>query len=388
MHGLPLDVALDKALSDAGMAPSSHNCQPWAVSLSKTTDKLNLCIDSTEKIYIIFSLDLLQAIHSLDSHRLEMNISCGMHTFIFTTSMLGSGWKLDPVQMNSDIDCGLSHLIQTLPESLSPIMAYVVRPGTFESMRPELCQRMLSWSQKRRTNRSPYLDQGPATDQLKSIVSESQNAFTKISKRQAGTLVTFSDSTQKSLQISQFIRKYGAKDFSHKKAWAETYRYIQFHHHKTPIRRGFPITQLLGPMSWAQRSVLKIGLSPTVMSQFPFFKISTLLAKGLADLSRTTKHFIFISTDESEISNHQQEFLIGQEIMSLWLSLTGHKLTLHPISFLIQHPDLRKKFEAEHQIKGRLIFFARLGYPTLEFDSAPKIISGIESGSSHLDQLH
>ncbi len=55
-----------------------------------------------------------------------------------------------------------------------------------------------------------------------------------------------------------------------------------------------------------------------------------------------------------------------------WLDATAAGLVLHPVSIVIQHPDLRLALQRRFGMVGRVFFVARLGRPAAAFPASPR----------------
>jgi hypothetical protein len=45
---------------------------------------------------------------------------------------------------------------------------------------------------------------------------------------------------------------------------------------------------------------------------------------------------------------------------------------VHPVSVILQHPSIRRRFEQALGLKGPVFFFCRVGFPSTSFPPAPK----------------
>ena len=132
---------------------------------------------------------------------------------------------------------------------------------------------------------------------------------------------------------------------------------------------GFAITQLLGPTPAVVRQLLRLGLSPTAMRMLRYVGIPTAMARALGALVGAAPLLVRVSVDRPSPGT---ELVAGGVAMDVWMRATAAGLALHPVSAILQHDDLRERFQRTLGLAGRAVFFARVGYPTATFPSTPR----------------
>ena len=363
------DVFLDAlrgALSIAALAPSSHNSQPWSLAYLATRSAREAIRDvlAEEPPYLLaIACDGERIIQALPDHAVEMLASCGMFLELLARALFQRGFDLEIIWC-----CEGELHVPGLPSAWRPLALLAATPRRCsEPMRDEDVEELAA---ARVTNRGPYAGEA--------VGDEARHRF-----ETARPLVRVPDVSPMRVSVvhesaaiermGAFVSRHAAADFAHRQAWAETYRYIRF----TPeasaeAEDGFSIEQLFGPLSSATKAVLRAALSPEAMRVLALTPVPRLLAKGLGDLIK--KHtpamgvFSIITREPSP-----RDFLAGGvQVMASWLEATRDKLALHPVSVILQHPDLRALFSTEHGLSGRVFFLTRIGRATTTFSRTPR----------------
>lgn len=131
----PLESAMEAAVEAARWAPSVHNTQPWAFSVSG--EEICLKADTDRKLRVE------------DASGRELSISCGAALFTLRTAMRCHGYE--PV-------------VRVLPDPDRPSLLATLRPGA--ETNPDETVRLLGEQiERRRTHRAGFADV-PVPDQL------------------------------------------------------------------------------------------------------------------------------------------------------------------------------------------------------------------------------
>lgn len=344
--------AFRDAVDVARLAPSSHNCQPWALASLESGDAARTVAGwlgqprHDDERWLLLGIDPEHALSALPSLATEMQLSCGMFLQLLVAALGEQGVAARVVP------CEGRPPIAGYPDAWMPVAAVAIVPGVPQNA---------AWSTRlaadRRTNRAPYQDH---------IVSHATTDSL------AGATALFGDRGDVSIQlitdrdavraVGKFVGRHASIDFADLETWAETFQYIRF---GTEVAAdGFPITQLFGPLPVAIRQVLRLALSPRAMRVLRHVGAPHLMARGLGKLVGRAPLLVCVSvTSTSPLA----ALTAGGVAMDLWMRATAAGLALHPVSALLQHHELRERFQRLVVPRGRAVFFARVGLPTTTF---------------------
>lgn len=358
------------ALHIASRAPSSHNSQPWGLAHACTSKSLEALAEflghqiETEKHYVILALDRERELRSLPAHRIEMMLSCGMYLESLLADLHGRQYRGVPIWYNEQ-----EHLSLPLPDWPSawhPLAIAAIGPRSPQSQVAPAD----GWMQ-RITNRGPYQD-GPIPSEVMARVQTMESHLASNGDGAEQTHLHIVQDRQMIEDVAAFIVRHASADFSCREAWAETYHFFHVQAHR--IRNavdGLPLPQLFGPLSWPRRIFYGLVLWPPSMSILKHFGFAAYLARELGDLFAPAPALALFTLD-SETPSLSDQLHAGALIMGFWRRAAAEGLALHPLSVMLQHPDIRQEFQALLHVPGRICFFARLGYPTVEFPLAPR----------------
>lgn len=369
------DDALRAAVDIARLAPSSHNSQPWGLAVVRSpAARRRICdvferpdsgrLESTPDDHLlVLALDQQRELTALHDHRVEMYLSCGAYLHLLLEALRIAGWSAPRVAWN---EAGRSDwlLPAALPEGWLPLAAVRLSPAP-----PEERERLVELAhvaEHRVTNRAPYREEAPA-DALLEPPAPPRAAD---DWRRSGVEVRRITERAEIEAIGAFVAANAGIDFAHRAAWRETHSFIRW----SPgdhVEDGFPIEQLFGPMSWARKLMYRAALAPSTLALLARVGYPGYIAKQLGALVGDAPALVAFSlpSEQPAISA-----LVGggAAVMEFWLRATAAGAALHPISVILQHPDLRARFQRDHGLSGRVFFFARLGYPASEFPPAPR----------------
>lgn len=351
-----------EALTVAATAPSSHNCQPWglgrvvsssAASVLARVVELPISLSASP---LVLALDRDRTIGTLEAHRLEMTMSCGMYIEAFAR-----GWGgLELLWVNEE---GLETLsVPGWPPHWRPLAILRSRAPASSRSEPTEARRV--------TNRGPYLERGVSAESLARLRSGTTEV-TRTGPAVPVELVTIDDRATIE-RAAAFIGRHAHLDFTHPRAWAETYRYFRVGSRDArEAEDGLPLTQLFGPLSSAARVFYGLVLAPTSMRVLRYFGFAHYLARRLQGLFAAAPTLVAVTVGEAEPGLATQ-LRVGAFTLSVWERASREGLAIHPLSVVLQHPDLRRQLQELLRVDGRICFFGRLGYPAVEFPPAPK----------------
>ena len=152
--------ALRDAVAVARLAPSSHNCQPWAVASFESPEAVRTLAawlgvrPRSDERWLVLALDAERALEALPSLETEMRLSCGMFLQLLTARLAEDGLATRVIPCEGRT--GLPPLAD-YPGAWTPLAAIAVSPGA-----PQLPEWLSVLASHRRTNRAPY-EQRPVT---------------------------------------------------------------------------------------------------------------------------------------------------------------------------------------------------------------------------------
>lgn len=374
MEPIELEKDLMDAVEYAAYSPSSHNSQPWELAWAKTPAAClqvqkflqgQSSITGNPVSYLILALNRDRHLRALSAHRLEMILSCGIYLESLLIALAARNWSGEVCWYNTGEICDFG-----LPNSWEALAVVALMPGLHSVARNRRAIESLPLFQARITNRAPYLSSGISGQTLRELT---QCECFLDSQIQRETQITLIQSREDIRKVGDFVARHAAIDFSHAAAWQETYRFIHFGPHA--IRRaqfGMPVTQLFGPMPPWKQYVYKLLFSPAVMQLLAHTGYLEILGNEFGKLVSSSPVLGYINFRHDEVPMPMQ-LAGGALIFQMWLQATRLGLALHPVSVILQHPDLRMAFQEENRLPhGRGFFFFRMGLPTAVFPPAPK----------------
>lgn len=369
------DDALREAVDIARLAPSSHNSQPWGLAVVRSPEAMSQVCGVFDRPasgrpesrpgsrHLVLALDRERELTALHDHRVEMYLSCGAYLHLLLEALRIAGWGASRVAWNEDSRCDWL-LPAALPGEWLPLAAVQLSPAP-----PEEHGRLVELARvagQRITNRAPYRKEAPAATVLESP-APLPPADAALRPAVEVRLIT----ERKAIEsIGSFVAASAAIDFAHPTAWRETHRFIRW----SPgdhLEDGFPVEQLFGPMSRARKLLYRAALAPPTLFLLARLGYAAYLAKQLGELVGNTPALVAFSLP-SERPAISAVVGGGAAVMEFWLRATAAGAALHPISVILQHPDIRARFQRDHGLSGRVFFFARLGYPASAFPPAPR----------------
>ena len=353
--------ALRDAVSVARLAPSSHNCQPWAVASFESPEAVRTLGEwlgvrpRPDERWLVVALDAERALEALPSLGTEMRLSCGMFLQLLAARFAEDGLAARVIPCEGRT--GLPPLAD-YPGAWTPLAAVAVSPGA-----PRLPEWLSVLAAHRRTNRAPY-EQRPVTSDARRDLAGAGALFDDDAGR-AAVSVMLIDEPGMIRTVGELVGQHAGVDFTDAKAWAETYRYIRFSERAAAANAdGFALTQLFGPLPPLVPQLLRMALSPAAMRVLRVFGAPAVMARGLGSLVGAAPLLACVSVASE---SPWTELVAGGVALDLWMRATACGLALHPVSAILQHDDIRERFERLVAPKGRAVFFARVGYPTATF---------------------
>ena len=377
MSSINLEQDFLAALETAGLAPSSHNTQPWEVALVKSdshSERIEQFLtqqDPTIKLqkpaaYMMLALNHTRHLWSLPAHRLEMVMSCGMFLESLFTILAGHKWRGEICWH------GQGHR-----QALEP---YLDLPSTWEPLAvislyhnddaPALNIPGTRSFSDRITNRGPYLDRKVPSEIIEDLLASNSLMFPEIRKQ---TQITLIQDLEMIKSMASFLGRHAELEFSNKAVWQETYKWIHFGIQECRRNQtGLPIMQLFGKLPPGVRYLLKLLLAP------PSIQILSKLG-ALSGIGNQMEKAIVGSPAlgylnfKSEQVSQPLQLAGGALILDLWRRATEAGLVFHPLSIILQYPDLESTFRQKYNLPaGKGFFFFRMGYPKTTFAPVPK----------------
>ncbi|MEO8548663.1 MAG: hypothetical protein ABI678_01770 [Kofleriaceae bacterium] len=344
-------AALGEAIAVARLAPSSHNCQPWAVASFESSDALHaitawLGAPHDDERWLVLAIDTKRALTALPSLSTEMRLSCGMFLQLLVAALGEQGLAARVVP------CGGRPAIAGYPDAWTPVAAVAVAPGV-----PQIAAWSTRLAADRRTNRAPYQDCKVSPSDTHALAT----ATALFGDRGDASIRLITDPGAVH-EVGRFVGRHAGVDFADLRAWSETFQYIRFGNEKTTD--GFAITQLFGPLPATLRQFLRLALSPPVMRALRHLGVPRVMAHELGKLVGRAPLLVCVSVTGTST---RAELTAGGLAMDLWMRATAAGLALHPVSALLQHTELRERFQRWVVPQGRAVFFARVGSPTTTF---------------------
>ncbi|WP_406133277.1 RedV protein [Streptomyces anthocyanicus] len=360
----PFAQALETAAGAAALSPSSHNCQPWGLGRATSTTARRSAADLTgadADEYLVLALDRERELTALAAHAVEMEVSCGVHWRILLRTLAAQGWTTAAVRvLDGDADPGAAGLPgggrpfgAGWPTAWTPLCVVALRPGPLSGERPaDLHESALA----RRTHRGPYGREPVAPGLLRDLEEPATPGAT------AHPVHLRHLTERRDLRaFAAFVARHAGRDFGHRAAWRETHSFVRRDTADATARGdGFTLEQLFGPMSRPRRAAMRLALAPTTMHLLGKVGYHRVLAAGLADVVRHTPAVVTMGF-AGQAPTRAEQLEGGARLADYWWRATRHGLSLHPISIVLQHDDLRGRLERELSLPGRTFFVSRVG---------------------------
>ncbi|MFE2461678.1 RedV protein [Streptomyces sp. NPDC059402] len=375
--------ALEAAAGTAALSPSSHNCQPWGLARATTAAARRAAADLTGQDadeYLVLALDRERELTALAAHAVEMEVSCGIYWRILLRALAAQGWTAAAVR-TLDGDAGSGSGDETVsgngngngdetvsgngsgsgvlvgagwPAAWTPLCVVALRPGTPSAERlDDLRETALA----RRTHRGPYRPAPVSAELLRDLAETGSPEGEKDAVR-----LRHLTERRDLRAFAAFVARHAGLDFGHRAAWRETHSFLRRDLADAAARGdGFTLEQLFGPMSRPRRAAMRRALAPATMHLLGKVGYHRVLAAGLADIVRRTPTVVTMSF--AERTPARAELLRGgARLADYWWRATRHGLSLHPVSIVVQHEDLRVRLERELSLPGgRTFFVSRVG---------------------------
>jgi nitroreductase len=376
----PFPDALLAAAGIAALSPSSHNCQPWAavrlagpgarraadafLADSPGETEAPLTGDCGDCEYLALALDRDRALDALPAHAVEMLLSCGLYGQLLLRALAAHGWAPARIRhQDTTADAGLDDLVDTWPRNLTPLCVIELRRTAPTRDLAALRTAALA----RRTNRAPYRPDPVAPDLLARLAEPAD----ALAGGSAITIRHLSEAVDRD-RFAAFVARHGGRDFAHDRAWRETYSFIRRNDAEARAQGdGFALSQLFGPLSPIRGRILHTALAPRTMRLLRHLGYPRLLAGQLAAVVRPTPVLVMMSLTAAD-PTAGDTVRAGARLAEYWLRATRAGLTLHPVSSVLQHDDLRGALQDRFDLPGQAFFASRLGYPTAQFPAAPR----------------
>lgn len=351
--------ALEAAAEPAALSPSSHNCQPWGLGRATTGAARRAAADLTGEDadeYLVLALDRGRELTALDAHAVEMEVSCGIYWRILLRGLAAQGWTTTAARVLDDdasFGGGGSPFGAGWPAAWTPLCVVALRRGAPAGERlDDLRETALA----RRTHRGPYRPQPVPAGLLRDL------AETDAAEGGADPVHVRHLTGARDLRaFAAFVARHAGRDFGHRAAWRETHSFLRRDLADAAARGdGFTPEQLFGPMSRPRRAAMRCALAPVTMNLLGKVGYHRVLAAGLADLVRRTPAVVTMGF-AGRAPGRADLLRGGARLADYWWRATRHGLSLHPVSIVIQHEDLRARLERELSLPGRTFFVSRVG---------------------------
>ncbi len=375
--------ALRTAADTARLAPSSHNCQPWALARLSSSDARASAVrllaasgDSRpreDSEFVAVVLDRTRQLDSLASHELEMQLSCGAFIQLLIRSLACQGWWLERSVLTDESD---SWAYRSVPAPVRALGPAGWRPGwsllavlevRYAGMPEGSLTEWQDLAAARRTNRGPYTDRAVSAEALRRLLDAAPGL-----SGQAPVGVRHLTSRADRDLFVDFVSRHAGRDFSDRAAWRETYSYVRPTRADAERRGdGFSLSQLFGRLHPLRALMLRTALRPGTMRLLRHIGYPRLLAARMAAAIRPTPAFVAMGFTGASPSA-ADALRGGARLADYWLTATREGLSLHPISIVLQHEDLRRRLQADLALPGRTFFISRLGHAGSGFPPAPR----------------
>lgn len=345
--------AIRQLLALAALAPSSHNCQPWHVSLLDAHGHPHADSGAAPHALVV-GIDRRRALNALPAMQGEMHISAGGFAAILLNLLRLSGW-----QAHASLLPG-ARTTQHDALDLEPLAR--IELGAFDPGRRSAGLAALADALRRRcTDRGLYRGDFALQDAMRQDVLPHSLAGAQASEPWHWHAV------QPGLrydQLGAFYRQHAMRDFVHGPAWRETYRHLVFSGAGQPRDGvGINIQSLFGPMPAWRRCLHRVVLHPLLLGALGPFGASARAGAQIERLIHSSPAVVYLSTAASHAQAPCRHVLAGEAIARLWLAASVSGLSLHPLSVALQHPDLRARLGHLLGCDEELLFIARAGVP-------------------------
>jgi nitroreductase len=354
-------AVLGAAVAVARLAPSSHNSQPWAIATFESPEAVRALgtwlgvRPRADERWLVLALDAERALQALPALVTEMRLSCGMFLQLLVAALADHGLAVRTIPCEGMVD---APPIAGYPPAWTPIAALAIGGGT-----PRLPNWSPALAADRRTNRAAYAKQ-PVTAAAQRELGGAEALFAGAPDRGAVS-VTLIDDPGTVRAVGDLVGHHGSADFTNRAAWAETYRFVRFTARAAASHAdGFALTQLFGPLPPLVPQLLRAALSPPAMRVLRHLGVPGVMARGLGKLVGTSPLLAWIAVDGDA---RWTEVVAGGVALDLWMRATALGLALHPVSVLLQHDELRDRFQRVAGGTERAVFLARVGHPMATF---------------------
>lgn len=330
-----VDPAVLAAATDALASPSSHNSQPWLLryGFDRGQERISARVDPRRRL------------DSLPAHRHEMALSLGAFWYAFAVALRARGRAITAEPSGA----GASEVAARLREAPHDVQA-----------RDEL-----SVIAARRTYRGPFLPRTVPRDAISAIVASGAASEGLVTSRCRPSVAVHEGEVVRAL--ADLTRRSASRDFLHAAAWAETWSYLRDDNDCGAVD-GFTVGQVFGSRPLVLNLALRQATRPALMPIVGRAGLARVLSHGLADLVARSA-ILTVSADVDDTSPLADWTRAGAHMHEVWLECTRQGLSLHPVSVLLQHEEVRRDVESVVGTPGRVVFLARLG--TAARDSGP-----------------
>ena len=374
--------SLQAALEIARHAPSSHNCQPWALGylsrpvkgrvldgLARSYPGLSLGKGRADQV-LCLALNRNRALKALPAHDLEMKLSCGLFLHPLIKALALTGWGVKGV-VYTGTDAPIDVPSRYWPEHFIPLAHVILHPvdpldseawdGGLDRLRDAMGNRC--------TNRMDF-GPGALSEHKRGLLLQESTSVMPLQGQ--GVSLRFHVDPDEIKGTGQLVARHGGIDFSHGSAWRETYGFIRFSHRgEARAEDGFSIEHLLGGMPWAKRAALKLLLSPPAMGCLRHVGLHRHMARKMGALVSETGTLVSLAFPDAT-ATVGDEIEAGCALSEFWLQADREGLVLHPISVMLQHTRAREALQGLLGVPGRMVFFARVGLPMRPCRPSPR----------------
>jgi len=116
---------------------------------------------------------------------------------------------------------------------------------------------------------------------------------------------------------------------------------------------------------------MRLALAPTTMRLLKYVGYPRIIAGQLGGLVGGSPATVTLAMPDPE-PDRGALVVAGGLVLDYWLRATAEGLAMHPVSVILQHDDIRKRFQDAFGLSGRVVFFARLGVPDATFPPTPR----------------
>ncbi|MBI3898688.1 MAG: hypothetical protein HY308_10385 [Gammaproteobacteria bacterium] len=379
-----------RAAEWASLAPSSHNCQPWSLigcNQRFYTEHVqpSPVVPFEWRNALVLGIDQTRSLSALLSLKREMRMSVGGFAALFHNFLRLQGIDV-AVQLFSQGWAPATAMGAQKFSTCEPLAVFFINEQLI-SEQPAQLDYLLRLAQQRKTLRGRY--------RISSVCMLPTDAGSVLPYRlSTDDACTWHkrDQRQDVKRLAEFVARHAERDFSDRRAWAESYRHIDFSERTGEVDDiGFNIQQLLGPMPAWKRAWYRGLLAPVFMPVSVRLGVARRIARQLGDLVAHSAAVYYLTYSPSSIEQSAQaasngslvvnplpgaqgvvrsiadyaerQFLAGESMLALWLAATENGLALHPVSVVLQHDDIRAQLQQLLQVLDEIWFLARVGEP-------------------------